>query len=181
MRIIRSAPALCLASCLALFVAGCGAGSSPPPAPAASSVAETGSPTLVQFTITSSPSLNPTVEGAAEPVVVRLFRLRDPAGFQRAAFDDLAEPTDEKTLGPDLVGTVEFTIYPGQSETLTRKLEPGDRWLGIVAAYRDHGSAKWRDLIEVKPNQTIDVDLQLGPRGVLARARPSRSTDGSPG
>ena len=30
-----------------------------------------------------------------------------------------------------------------------------DRWLGIVAAYRDHGSAKWRDLIEVRQNETI--------------------------
>src|SRR3546814_3927579 len=96
---------LCLAAC---------AGSRPEPAEPAA--------TLARLVITSSPVLNPNAEGDAEPVIVRLFRLRNPEGFQRAGFDELAEPRDEKTLGQDLVGTVEFTIYPGQRDRKSTRL-----------------------------------------------------------
>ncbi|MFN4089992.1 MAG: type VI secretion system lipoprotein TssJ [Alphaproteobacteria bacterium] len=147
-----------------LATAACAGRPAEPPTPA---------PTTARLVITASPVLNPNEAGEAEPVIVRLFRLRSADGFRRAAFADLAEPLDEKTLGQDLVGTVEFEFYPGQSETLTREFDPGDRWLGIVAEYREHGTAKWRDLIELVPNAETEVDLQLGPRAVLARVRPS--------
>lgn len=155
MRAIQSA-ALAL-----LLLAGACAGRSPEPAPAP--------PTMARFVITSAPVLNPGADGKSEPVVVRLFRLRNAEGFQKAQFDELVEGADEKTLGPDLVGTVEFTIYPGESETLTRTLDPTDRWLGIVAAYRDPATAKWRDLVEVPYGRTTEIDLKIGPRAVLAR------------
>ncbi|MET4700105.1 type VI secretion system protein VasD [Constrictibacter sp. MBR-5] len=146
-----------------LLLAGACAGRSPEP--------NVPPPTTARFVITSAPVLNPDREGKSEPVVVRLFRLRKAEGFQQAQFDDLVEGADEKTLGPDLVGTVEFTIYPGQTETLTRTLDPSDRWLGIVAAYRDPATAKWRDLVQMPPSRTTEIDLKVGPRAILARSR----------
>ena len=146
-----------------LFLATACSGHLPEPAALA--------PTTARFTITAAPVLNPGGDGSSQPVVVRLFRLRNAEGFQTAQFDELVEGTDEKTLAGDLVGTVEFTIYPGDSETLTRTLDPTDRWLGIVAAYRDPDTAKWRDLVRSPPNQTTEIDLKLGPRAVLARTQ----------
>jgi type VI secretion system VasD/TssJ family lipoprotein len=100
-------------------------------------------------------------------IVIRVFRLADPGAFQKAGYEELFEK-DEKTLGTDLVGTVDILIEPGSKETFNRVLTDRDRYLGFVVTYRDSATAQWRALIPLRPRSTTKVDLEVGARGVIA-------------
>ena len=129
----------------------------PPPVP----------PTIAQLAIATDKTMNPDEKGEGTPVVVRVFRLADPAAFQSAKYGDLFE-TDEKTLGTDLIGTVDILIEPGMDETFNRVLSDRDRYLGFVVTYRDSDTAQWRALVPITPRETTKVEVAVGPRGVIA-------------
>ena len=140
------------------LLAACAGRPASPPAPP---------PTVAALSISTAKDMNPDAQGNASPVVVRVFRLVDPGAFQSAKYDDLFEK-DEKTLGTDLIGTVDILIEPGMAETFSRTLTDRDRYLGFVVTYRDADKAQWRALVPVRPRNTTKVEVEVGANAVVA-------------
>ena len=148
---------LIVASLLLAGLAGCASKPATPPTP----------PTVATLSIATAKDMNPDGDGKPMPLVVRVFRLADPAAFQKANYDDLFEK-DEKTLGTDLIGTLDILIEPGMAETFDRTLTERDRDLGFVVTYRDAEKAQWRALVPLRPRSTTKVEVEVGERGVVA-------------
>ncbi len=150
-------------SALALL-AGVVACSPPPPPP----------PTVVDLTVSASGDVNPTPSGEAAPIVVRVYQLASPTGFEGAEFFQLFNQ-DQAFLKTDLVKRDDFLLTPGQTKTST--LTPTDpvKALGVLAAYRDFQHATWRATVPVPPHQTTKVTITAGRDAVVVKAEPAKA------
>ena len=125
-------------------------------------------PTTVELIVTASEDLNPGSAGEPLPVIVRLYRMSASQRFERAAYGQIYDD-DSKALGGDLVGVVEFLFFPGQSETIERVFLPNERFLGVLVAFRDPDTAKWRSVVAVPPNRQSRFVLHIDRRGASLR------------
>lgn len=98
-------------------------------------------------------NVNPNPEGRPSPIVLRVYELRQTGGFTSADFFSLYRNAG-KVLGQNLLGTQEFELQPGQSISFTRKLPPGTRFVGVVAAFRNLDSANWRGVAALPKKKT---------------------------
>jgi type VI secretion system protein VasD len=144
----------------ALPVAAC---SKPPPPPPP--------PTVLALTLAAAPGVNPDPSGAARPVMVRVYRLGTVGNFMAADFFALDQDA-AGVLGRDLVAVDEVFLAPGTTEVYQREFEPGARFVGVVAAYRDIGQAAWRAFAEVPREKTTLLTADLGPAAVAIRPSP---------
>jgi type VI secretion system protein VasD len=146
---------------LLLAVAGCaGAPPAQPPPPLPP-------PAVLQAAIVGAQDLNPDLKGRPSPVVLRVFELKAPAGFQAADFFSLFGRAGD-VLGNDLVATHDLTITPNDHRPLERQLSPDTRFIGLVAGYREYEVATWRTLIPVSPNATTRLPIVLRARAIQA-------------
>jgi len=113
----------------------------PPPKP----------PTVVVATVEASANVNPDVRKRASPIVIRIFELKSSASFDGADFISLYE-RDQATLAAEMGAREEFVLRPGETK-LWEKI-PGDdvRFIGVIAAFRDIESARWKAKVPVKAN-----------------------------
>lgn len=118
------------------------------------------SPTKLSLDINASSTLNPNSEQQPSPVVLRVYQLKTPDGFNGAGFFDLFD-NDTKTLGGDLLGKREFEIAPGQQTTYNDEISPDSQYVGILAGYRDIDNATWRTTAPVKAETTNSFILRL--------------------
>jgi len=129
--------------------------------PALSEPAPAGGQTTVELTVVGGPSLNPSVQGRASPVVVRIFALAGSKAFETADFAALFEHPGD-VLKQDMVTQEEFVLRPGEIQERNSSLLPQVQALGVVAAFRDIEHAVWRLAVPVKPGQRnfllIDLD-----------------------
>jgi type VI secretion system protein VasD len=138
--------------------------SSPPPPP----------PTVVNLTVSASPTVNPTASGQAAPIVVRVYQLGSTTGFEQAEFFQLFNQ-DQAFLKTDMVKRDDFLLTPGQTKTAT--LAPTDqvKALGVLAAYRDFQHTTWRATVPVPPHQTTNVTVSAGTDAVVVKAEAVKS------
>jgi len=87
--------------------------------------------------------LNPDPTGRASPVVVRVFELKSDAEFSAADFYALYE-REKETLGSSLLSRQEYVLKPGQKDELWLPVPRDTAYIGVIAAFRDIRSAKWR-------------------------------------
>lgn len=149
----------------AALLAGCADAPAPPP------------PTIAAVTIAADPGLNPSPDGRPSPAVLRLFRLTGSAQFELADFFQLMEDP-QGALKADLVGVQEVVMTPGATQSLQIELEPTARLLGAVVAYRALDQANWRAVLEVAPNQTTPIAVDLKPLSVEMQALSPLQEDG---
>lgn len=128
--------------------------------------------TKLNLKLATSDQLNPDLNGRPSPIVVRLFALKHPVAFENADFFSLYERAKE-TLTPDLVASEEMELRPGEVVELKLSLEPGSRYVGVLAAYRDLSDTQWRYTLQVPALEATDADLTLDQSGV-------RKTDATP-
>jgi len=105
----------------------------PPPKP----------PPVLTITMVGSKDQNPDLDGTAKPVAVRIYQLTATAKFQRGDVFALTEH-EQQTLGQDDVGSQEFLLAPGETQTQTFGLKNGVNAIGIVVLYRDIDNSQWR-------------------------------------
>jgi type VI secretion system protein VasD len=106
--------------------------------------------------ITVSPDVNPDSTGRPSPIVVRVYQLRNDAEFNGADFFALYEH-EKETLGASLILTKEFEFQPGEAQDLKLPLSPEARFLGVVAAFRDIRTAKWRTITAAPEKSLMDM------------------------
>ncbi len=143
----------------AALLAGCG--SPPPPVP----------PTLVNASVTAEPDVNAGPDGAAAPVVVRVYQLVSPAGFGGAQFFPLFNG-DAAVLKDDLVKRDDLLLAPGQSKTLALKPEDRVHAVGVFAAYRDYEHVTWHAVTDIPAHQTSTLTVRVGKAGVSMTIEP---------
>ena len=127
---------------------------------------------MVNVTITTTADANPTASGQGAPLVVRVYQLASPAGFENAEFFRLYNQ-DTATLGSDLLKKDEYLMAPGTTKSV--KLEPASpvKPIGVFAAYRDFRNATWRGTAEVPANKTTDMTVSADAKGITVKAAPA--------
>ncbi len=128
---------------------------------------EAAKPVRLDASIEAAKNLNPDPGGRASPVVVRVYQLRSAGNFENADFFSLYDQ-EAATLGPDLVSRDELELTPGGSQTIAKDLDPATRYIGVLAAFRDLESARWRDVIAVGDAKSIPLTIKLEGLGVTA-------------
>ncbi|WP_242172306.1 MULTISPECIES: type VI secretion system lipoprotein TssJ [unclassified Pseudomonas] len=121
--------------------------------------------TKLDVTLTAGDQVNPDLHGRPSPVVVHLLELRHPVAFENADFFSLYSNA-EQALPKDWVGSEELELRPGERLSLKLRLEPGARFLGVLAAYRDLPHVQWRMVIPVTVQQLTVADLVLDQSGI---------------
>ncbi len=69
--------------------------------------------------------------------------------------------TTRTSLAADIVVREEIQVEPGMQKTFTRRPGPDTKFLAVFAAYRDFEHARWRASMELPPNKTTSIVLQL--------------------
>jgi len=144
----------------AALLAACGG---PPPPP----------PTIVNVNVQALAGVNPAPDGTAAPVTLRLYQLATAANFGNAEFFALYNQ-DATVLGQDLVQREDVVLAPGATKTETIKPKDQVKAFAVLAALRDFQHANWRGSVDVPANQTTDVTITVGPKGVAITAAPAK-------
>lgn len=119
------------------------------------------SPTSLIVDLTADKDVNPNADGVATPVVVRLDVLRSKDAYVAAEFTPLY--TKSKTLlAADLVSSNEAELRPGDMQTITIDDAKDGTELGVLAAYRDIDTAKWRYVYDLRKGATNKITVHLG-------------------
>ncbi len=116
----------------------------------------------VKGSVEAVETINPDAAGRPSPLLVKVFQLGATDKFEAADFFALSESA-EATLGGDLLGVESFLLAPGDSKPYEGKFDPGTRFIGVIAGYRDIHRAQWRDIVEM-PEKSM---LKLGKRGAI--------------
>lgn len=141
---------------LALVLAGCGS-----------------DPTRTLLTVNASAQLNPNSENQPSPTVVRIYGLKNSDAFTNATFFQIFE-ADRATLGADLLSRREVVLEPGQTMQVDSTEEPGTRFVGILAAFRQLNGANWRAMLPVSAGDDNALVVTLQTSAVTLKPKPSR-------
>ncbi|WP_341317025.1 type VI secretion system lipoprotein TssJ [Paraburkholderia sp. IMGN_8] len=155
------APGLARSSVFALvyvlmLVLASGCKSPPPPPP----------PTAVKVSVAVLAAANPDSSGRPSPIVVRVYELKSTAAFDSADFFTLYGK-DQATLGADLNAKSEFLLRPGESRSFEQTVQPGTKFIAVVAAYRDIERSRWRATAPVPPNKTTPLAVKIDAADVV--------------
>jgi type VI secretion system protein VasD len=103
-----------------------------------------------------SGDVNPDASGRASPVVVRVYQLRNDGEFNGADFFGVYEK-EKETLGASLVSREEYVLAPGENRKLELPLNAETRFIGVLAAFRDIRTARWRAISRPPEKKLTDL------------------------
>ncbi len=131
--------------------------------------ASSSTPAVAEVTVAIAMDANPDLSGRPSPVTVRVYELTGPYALMQADFMQIFSK-DAGTLGPDLRSKSEFTLAPGQRQTLRIELKPDSHGIAVVALFRDYINANWRAYAALPGAGTTGVTADIGARQVAITA-----------
>lgn len=146
-----------LLGCVVAFgvlFAGC-ASKPPPPVPA-------------HAQLIAGADVNPDSSGRPSPIVVRLFQLRNDGEFAAADFFAVYDK-EKETLAGSFISREEYVLSPGENRQFDLPLNPETRFIGVIAAYRDIRSARWRALSRAPQKKLKDLLKKEGVTVTIAK------------
>ncbi|WP_102794736.1 type VI secretion system lipoprotein TssJ [Bowmanella denitrificans] len=117
--------------------------------------------TKADITFVAAPDVNPDINGRPSPVLVRYYELRSPSAFNSADFFSLYDKAAGE-LGNDYIRHDDLELKPGQQVQKTVIFSEETRYLGLIAAYRDIGTATWKRVVELPPDSNSSIQIALG-------------------
>lgn len=126
--------------------------------------------TKLDLGLSASDQVNLDLNGRPSPLVIRLMELKHPVAFENADFFSLYE-RPKASLSPDLVTSEELEIRPGETVELKLSVEPGSRYVGVLAAYRDLPQTQWRYVIPVVAGERTEARLIFDQAGIHNASR----------
>jgi len=119
------------------------------------------------FKIQAVRSLNPSVRGEPSPLVVTIYQLKNKTAFQNSDYRSLMTRAGT-ILQADLIDKHSFQVRPGASFSVTEKLNPETRYLGVMAAYRKPSLRGWSKVIKIEKGGILSrkVKLNLAPHEI---------------
>ncbi|MFP5420896.1 MAG: type VI secretion system lipoprotein TssJ [Gammaproteobacteria bacterium] len=121
--------------------------------------------TKLDLTLNGSDELNPDLNGRPSPIVLRLIELKHPVAFETADFFSLYQRPKE-ALSPDMVVLEELELRPGEQREMKLSVQPGSRYVGVLAAYRDLPESNWRVVIPLQEKARNSRVLTLNAQGI---------------
>ena len=106
---------------------------------------------VVTLTVLASPFINPTDQGAARPVQLRIYQIKSTIRMENASFEQIWKK-DKETLQDDLVKVDELSIYPDSRTDV--KFERNKDALDVVAValFRNPKGRSWYTVFELPPD-----------------------------
>jgi type VI secretion system protein VasD len=125
---------------------------------------------VVQLQIQAAHYLNPNIKRQASPVVLTVFQLKNNFAFKQAPYALLLKQP-MAVLGDSLIDKTRIEIRPSQRHVLRFPLTASAQYLGVMAGYRHLASAKWRQVVMLKPNQSQTIRVFLQSNGLFIDER----------
>ncbi len=125
-------------------------------------------PRTLEITIQADSLLNQDARNRNAPLMVRIYTLKAPLGFQSADFFSLFE-RDQTLLAADLLSRDELQLQPGETRRLVIEVRPEARVVGVMGAFRDLDRANWRAVYSLP--DTSDPAIRLLARPVKLPVR----------
>lgn len=115
-------------------------------------------PKNVVVQVDTANNLNADAQGKGLSVVFRIYKLKDAAAFKQAPSERLFDAESAKmVLGPDLLGSKEELLIPGQHYQFKEKVDSQNGYLGIAVFFRKPHPQRWKlvvansDIAEASP------------------------------
>src|SRR5688500_16540633 len=93
--------------------------------------------------------LNVNSEGQSMPVEVRAYYLKERAKIEAIDFDSIWQGADA-ALGPALLGSTSFTIFPGEEKISTISVPTTTEFLAVVGLFRQIEGDQWRRIVDIR-------------------------------
>jgi len=113
-------------------------------------------PDKAKAIVSAAADVNPDATGRPSPVVVRIYQLKEDVAFRNADFFAIYDKESE-TLGADLLAREEFVLAPGDERKVEFGVQPGARFIGVAAAFRDIRNARWRAIAGAPSKGLMDL------------------------
>jgi type VI secretion system protein VasD len=120
----------------------------------------------IKGSIEAVASVNPDSLGRPSPLQVKIFQLGAKDKFEAADYFALAD-APEATLGADMLGVQAMMLTPGEHRPYEGEFDPGTRYIGVIAGYREIHQAQWRAVVEM-PERSLMKLMKRG--GVIIKA-----------
>ncbi|MEZ9140903.1 MULTISPECIES: type VI secretion system lipoprotein TssJ [unclassified Shewanella] len=117
-------------------------------------------PPYTDITFQASKDINPDINLRPSPVVVKVFELSSRTIFDTQDFFTLYEDA-ESVLGPDLIRKDQLELQPSEIREYPMSLGANTRYVGVVVAYRDIDSSRWRSVVEVDPTDYDSITINI--------------------
>jgi type VI secretion system protein VasD len=102
-------------------------------------------PRNVAIRLHASQILNAGTGNQPLALAARIYKLRQPATFQKMSFDSFLSPHSERELlGNDLLEVKEVMLIPGQRYEIIEKVSREAYYIGVVALFRAPAEERWR-------------------------------------
>jgi type VI secretion system protein VasD len=100
---------------------------------------------------------------SSQPVLVRVYQLRDDKNFQKTVYQQLAEDGDD-VLKDDLLASQNVVVKPGKAASLDMPMEKDAKFVAVVGLFRNPDMAKgqWRLALsreELDPDKARIIEL----------------------
>lgn len=105
---------------------------------------------VVSLTIVASPLINPTIDGEARPVQMRIYQLKDDIKLQAASFEQIWKE-DAGVLGPDIVKRDDVFVYPNTRTDVKFDRDPNAAHIVGAALFRNPKGRSWYMAFELPP------------------------------
>jgi type VI secretion system protein VasD len=107
-------------------------------------------------------NLNAGADRQPLALATRIYKLRQPAAFQRMSFESfLSLHKERELLGDDLLEVKEVMLIPGQRYEITEKVTREAYYIGIVALFRAPASARWRITVPTAEAEKNGITIGL--------------------
>lgn len=102
-------------------------------------------PRNVAIKLHAGDNLNADAGGRPLAVVVRIYKLKQPAAFQQAPYDAFLDPRKEKeALGADLLEVKEIILTPERRFEAMEKVTKEADFIGVVTLFHTPAPQRWR-------------------------------------
>ncbi|NGZ85427.1 type VI secretion system lipoprotein TssJ [Duganella aceris] len=116
----------------------------------------------VAIRLHASPNLNAGAGGQPLALATRIYKLRQPAAFQRIAFDGfLSQHSERELLGNDLLEVKEVMLIPGQRYEIVEKVTREAYYIGVVALFRTPAENRWRLVFAAADGEKSGITVGL--------------------
>ena len=114
----------------------------------------------IKGSIEAVAEVNPDSLGRPSPLQIKIFQLSAKDKFEAADYFALAD-SSEATLGADMLGVQAMMLTPGERRPYEGEFDPGTRFIGVIAGYREIHQAQWRAIVEM-PEKSLMKMMKRG-------------------
>jgi type VI secretion system protein VasD len=104
----------------------------------------------VSMSVIASPRINPTLDGEARPVQMRIYQLKDDVRLQSASFEAVWKE-DAKALAGDIVKRDEIFVYPSTRTDFKFDRDPTALHVVGAALFREPKGRSWFMSFDLPP------------------------------